>query len=78
MVEFVKEIEKMQKDEMLSTKEAARRLNVSQMTIYRRINDGSLKAVWIRRWRIPSAELEHFIREQTRLKAEEQSQKLYT
>jgi len=70
--------ETVQRDELLKPKEAAKRLNVDRMTIYRRIKDGSLKAVWVRGWRIPAAELEHYIREETRKKQEEQSQKYST
>ena len=71
----VKECEVVQKNEFLKPKEAAERLNVNRMTIYRRINDGSLNAVWIRGWRIPAAELERYIWQETAKKKKEQSQK---
>lgn len=50
--------------QLLTTKQAARLLNISELTVKRRCYDGSLESVLIgRARRIPAASLERFVRD---------------
>jgi excisionase family DNA binding protein len=49
---------------LLSVRESAEILNTSEKTVYRRIDDGQLRAIKIGRlWRIDPRDLEDFIRD---------------
>lgn len=50
------------KAELLTVEEVAERLKVHKRTVYRRIKEGSLKAVKLGRlWRVPEDALDRFI-----------------
>lgn len=52
----------MAKDKLLTLREAADRLRVSERSLYRYIHDGKLKATKVGYWRISEKALEDFIK----------------
>lgn len=48
------------KDDLLTSKEAAKILKVSKRTLYRYIKSGKLKAAKIGQWRIKKSDLDKF------------------
>ena len=51
----------LQKDNLLSLKEVAKRLRVSERSIFRYIHKGKLRATKIGYWRIAESDLEKFL-----------------
>jgi excisionase family DNA binding protein len=55
-------------DKLLTLKEVAKRLRVSERSIFRYIHSGKLKASKIGYWRIKEEDLQQFIKNQSNVK----------